>query len=50
MNPELISYEPCIQQELAKKQAKDKATASMSSVKFMKLSLKQHKVDITKWF
>ena len=49
MHPELIPAEPYIRQELAKKQAKDKGSASMSMVKFMKLSLKQHKVDITRW-
>ena len=49
MHPELIPAKPCIQKELAKKQTKDKGVASMSMVKFMKPSLSQHKVDITRW-
>ena len=49
MNPELIPAEPSIRQEVAKKQSKDKGATSMSMVKFMKPSLKQHKVDITRW-
>ena len=49
MHPELIPAKPSIQQELAKKQAKYKGVASMSMVKFMKPSLSQHKVDITRW-
>ena len=49
MNPELIPAEPSIQQEVAKKQAIDNGAASMSTVKFMKPSLKQHNMDITRW-
>ena len=49
MHPELISDEPSIQREVAKKKSKDNCASSMSMVKFMKPSLKQHKVDITRW-
>ena len=49
INPELIPAKTSIQQEAAKKQAKDKGAASMSMVKFMKPSLNQHKVDVTRW-
>ena len=49
MHPELIPDKPSIQQEVAKKQCKYKVTASMSVVKFMKPSLKQHKMYITRW-
>ena len=46
---ELIPAETSTQQEVAKKQSKDKGATSMSMVRFMKPSLKQHKVDITRW-
>ena len=49
MNSELIPDEPSIQQVVAKKQANYKGAASIYMVKFMKPSLKQHKVDITRW-
>ena len=49
MHPELIPAEPSIQQEAAKKQAKNKGAASISMVKFTKPPLKQHKVDINRW-
>ena len=49
MHPEIIPDKPSIQQEVVKKQDKGKGAASMSMVKFMKLPLKQHKVDITRW-
>ena len=49
MHPELIPAEHSIQQEVSKKQAKEKGAASISMVKFMKQLSKQHKVDITIW-
>ena len=49
IHPELIRAGPSIQQEVAKKQAKYKCATSMSIVKFMKPSLKQLKLDITRW-
>ena len=48
MHPELIPAKPSIKQEVAKKQAKYNGAASMSMVNFMKPSIKQHKVDITR--
>ena len=48
MHPEVIPDEPSIKQEVTKKQAKYNGAASMSIVKFMKPSLKQHKVEITR--
>ena len=49
MHPEIIPYKPSIKQEVAKKQAKDKGSSSMSMLKFMKPSSNQHKVEITIW-
>ena len=49
LHPELIPAETSIQQEVAKKKSKYKGATSMSMVRFMKPSLKQHKVDITRW-
>ena len=49
IHPKLIPDEPSIQQEVSKKQSKDKGATSMSMVTFMKPSLKQHKVDINRW-
>ena len=49
LHPGLVPAEPSIQQEVAKKKSKDKGTTPMSMVKFMKPSLKQHKLDITRW-
>ena len=50
IHPKLIPAKPYFQQEIAKKKAKYKGVVSMSMVKFMKPSLNQHKVDITRWF
>ena len=50
IHPEIITDKTSIPQEVEKKQAKDKGSASMSMVKFMKPSLKQHKVEITRWY
>ena len=49
MHHELIPYGPSIQQEVAKKQAKEKNSTPMYMVNFMKPSLNKHKVDITRW-
>ena len=49
LHPELIPAKTSIQQEVAKKQSKDKGATPMSMVIFMKPSLNQHKVDITRW-
>ena len=50
MHPEIIPAKTSIQQKLAKKQAKGNSAASMSMVNFIKPSLKQYRVDITRWF
>ena len=49
MHPELNLSKPSIQQEVEKKQDKEKGAASMSMVNFMEPLLKQHKVEITIW-
>ena len=48
LHPERIPVGPSIQQKVAYKQYKDKCATSMFMVKFMKPSLKQNKVDITR--
>ena len=48
MHPGLIPAEPSIRQEVANKQGKYKGAVSMSMVKFIKPSSKQHKVGITR--
>ena len=50
IHPGLMIEETSIQHEVSKKQSKYNGADSMSMVNFIKPSLKQHKVDITRWF